>query len=141
IFVYCTLVVAFHSRAIISHLKVGVLIGIDQDDHALEVASQRLVPNGNLIHLVKSNFSRLDEVLDQLGYPPVNGVLFDLGVSSPQLDEAHRGFSYQHDAPLDMRMDQSQAQSAYDIVNHWSEEEISRIIHEYGEEKFARRIA
>jgi 16S rRNA (cytosine1402-N4)-methyltransferase len=141
IYVDCTLGGAGHSRAILDQLKGGVLIGIDQDDKALKAAAERLTSDENHIVLVKSNFSRLAEILRDLGYSKVDGILFDLGVSSPQLDEAERGFSYQHDAPLDMRMDRSQPLTAHEIVNTWEEEELTRIIHEYGEEKFARKIA
>jgi 16S rRNA (cytosine1402-N4)-methyltransferase len=141
IYVDCTLGGAGHSRAILDQLKGGVLIGIDQDDKALKAAAERLSSDENRIVLVKSNFSRLAEILRELGYSKVDGILFDLGVSSPQLDEAERGFSYQYDAPLDMRMDRSQQLTAHEIVNTWEEEELARIIHEYGEEKFARKIA
>lgn len=141
IYVDCTLGGAGHSRAILDQLKGGVLIGIDQDDKALKAAAERLTSDENRIVLVKSNFSRLAEIIRELGYSKVDGILFDLGVSSPQLDEAERGFSYQHDAPLDMRMDRSQQLTAREIVNTWEEEELARIIHDYGEEKFARKIA
>ncbi len=140
-YVDCTLGGAGHSKAILECLHGGILIGIDQDDRALAAAAERLASTENQVHLVKSNFSRLGEVLDHLGIAEVDGVLFDLGVSSPQLDEAERGFSYQHDAPLDMRMDQSGDLTAEMIVNEWSEEEIARILFIYGEEKFARKIA
>lgn len=141
IYVDCTLGGAGHSRAILDRLQGGVLIAIDQDDAALANAKDKLQSERNQVHLVKSNFARLGEILDELGYETVDGVLFDLGVSSPQLDEAERGFSYQNDAPLDMRMDQTQELTAYTIVNSWDEEEIARILFEYGEEKFSRKIA
>lgn len=141
IYVDCTLGGAGHSRAILDRLQGGVLIAIDQDDAALANAKDKLQSEINRVHLVKSNFARLGEILDELGYETVDGVLFDLGVSSPQLDEAERGFSYQNDAPLDMRMDQTQELTAYTIVNSWDEEEIARILFEYGEEKFSRKIA
>lgn len=140
-YVDCTLGGAGHSQAILEHLHGGILIGIDQDDHALAAAAGRLSSTNNQVHLVKSNFARLGEILDELGILKVDGILFDLGVSSPQLDEAERGFSYQHDAPLDMRMDQSGDLTAEMIVNEWSEEELAKMLFVYGEEKFARKIA
>jgi 16S rRNA (cytosine1402-N4)-methyltransferase len=148
IYVDCTLGGAGHSAEIAARLGPGGrLIALDQDDAALENAKARLAPFGNTVTLVKSNFRFLIRALrtagvpEQAGLPRVDGVLFDLGVSSPQLDEAERGFSYNHDAPLDMRMDREQALTARTIVNEWDEREIARIIREYGEEKFARNIA
>ncbi|MBB6673228.1 16S rRNA (cytosine(1402)-N(4))-methyltransferase RsmH [Cohnella nanjingensis] len=148
IYVDCTLGGAGHSEAIASRLGPrGRLIGLDQDDTALAHARERLAPYGAVVTLVKSNFRRLAEALREAGAtgedgaPQVDGVLFDLGVSSPQLDEADRGFSYNHDAELDMRMDQSQRLSAKEIVNEWDEQELARIFRDYGEEKFARKIA
>lgn len=141
IYVDCTLGGGGHSRAILDRLHGGTLISIDQDDRALAEAKNKLTSLENVVHIVKSNFVRLGEILDQLNILQVDGVLFDLGVSSPQLDEAERGFSYQHDAPLDMRMDQSGDLTAEMVVNEWDEEEIARILHLYGEEKFARKIA
>ncbi|UHA74132.1 16S rRNA (cytosine(1402)-N(4))-methyltransferase RsmH [Paenibacillus sp. 481] len=148
IYVDCTLGGAGHSELIASKLSdAGRLIGLDQDDWALDNAQQRLAPYMQRVTLIKTNFRHLKEALlqagvpQQDGFPQVDGILFDLGVSSPQLDEAERGFSYNHDAPLDMRMDQQGALTAYDIVNEWSEAEIARILFEYGEEKFSRRIA
>lgn len=141
IYVDCTLGGGGHSRAILDRLHGGTLISIDQDDRALAEAKNKLTSLENVVHIVKSNFVRLGEILDQLNIKQVDGVLFDLGVSSPQLDEAERGFSYQHDAPLDMRMDQSGDLTAEMVVNEWDEEEIARILHLYGEEKFARKIA
>lgn len=141
VYVDCTLGGAGHSRAILERLQGGILIGIDQDDIALATAAERLESKDNTIHLVKSNFARLAHILDELGIAQVDGVLFDLGVSSPQLDEAERGFSYQHDAPLDMRMDQTAELTAFTVVNEWDEADLAQILFEYGEEKFARRIA
>ncbi len=148
IYVDCTLGGAGHSLLIASRLKPpGLLIGLDQDEHALAYAEQRLKPYMDRVRLAKSNFRRLHDVLKQLpvplldGIPKVDGVLFDLGVSSPQLDEAERGFSYNQDAELDMRMDRTARLTARDIVNGWPEEEIARILFDYGEEKFARNIA
>ncbi|MEF3305532.1 16S rRNA (cytosine(1402)-N(4))-methyltransferase RsmH [Paenibacillus sp. GYB003] len=149
IYVDCTMGGAGHSSLIASKLgDGGKLIAFDQDDAALENGKKRLAPYGERVRLVKSNFRRLREVLEQFdfvpkerGVPQVDGILFDLGVSSPQLDEAERGFSYNHDAPLDMRMDRSTELTARTIVNEWSESDIARILFEYGEEKFSRKIA
>ncbi|WP_414631746.1 16S rRNA (cytosine(1402)-N(4))-methyltransferase RsmH [Aneurinibacillus sp. UBA3580] len=142
IYVDCTLGGAGHSSLIASRLSEGGrLIAIDQDDIALANAKERLAPYMEHVTLVKSNFRRIKQVLEELHIPQIDGVLFDLGVSSPQLDEAERGFSYNADAPLDMRMDQTQSLTAREIVNEWPEEKLASIIFEYGEEKFARRIA
>ncbi|UFJ41916.1 16S rRNA (cytosine(1402)-N(4))-methyltransferase RsmH [Brevibacillus humidisoli] len=142
VYVDCTLGGAGHSSLIASRLGPdGRLIAIDQDDAALENARQRLSAYGENVTLVKSNFRQLREVVSEQGLQQVDGVLYDLGVSSPQLDEAERGFSYNADAELDMRMDREAPLSAYDIVNQWEEAEIARLIWEYGEEKFSRRIA
>jgi len=148
IYVDCTLGGAGHSLEIASRLgDGGRLIGIDQDEAALEHAREKLAPYMDKVTLVKSNFRDLESVLRELelpraeGVPQVHGILYDLGVSSPQLDEAGRGFSYNHDAELDMRMDRSSTLTAYDIVNTWSEQDIATILWEYGEEKFSRRIA
>ncbi|WP_219836348.1 16S rRNA (cytosine(1402)-N(4))-methyltransferase RsmH [Paenibacillus sp. R14(2021)] len=142
IYVDCTLGGAGHSELIASHLGPGGrLIALDQDDWALDNAKVRLAAYMERVTLVKSNFRYLAQVLRDLNIDGVDGVLFDLGVSSPQLDEGERGFSYNHDAPLDMRMDQDGMLTANDIVNTWDDREISRIITNYGEEKFARSIA
>ncbi|SFE09952.1 16S rRNA (cytosine1402-N4)-methyltransferase [Paenibacillus algorifonticola] len=148
IYVDCTLGGAGHSERIASSLgEGGRLIAFDQDDIALNHAKIRLAPYLDKVTLVKSNFRYLEQMLLTCdvpvvdGVPQVDGILFDLGVSSPQLDEAERGFSYNHDAPLDMRMDQGGAMTAHEIVNTWDEREISRILSHYGEEKFARSIA
>lgn len=148
IYVDCTLGGAGHSSLIASRLSdKGRLISFDQDDIALNHAKEKLAPYGDRVILVRSNFRHLQEELSKLdipqknGIPQVNGILFDLGVSSPQLDEADRGFSYNHDADLDMRMDQTAPLTAKEIVNEWPEAEIAKILFEYGEEKFARRIA
>ena len=142
VYVDCTLGGAGHSSMIAEQLSSsGLLVGLDQDDQALSAASHRLKGFACEVRLVKSNFRRLSQVLDELEIAQVDGVLFDLGVSSPQLDEKERGFSYQHDAPLDMRMDPDSDLTAYDVVNQWSREEIGRILSRYGEERFARRIA
>lgn len=142
IYVDCTLGGAGHSSLIASRLTEGArLISIDQDDTALAAARERLAPYMDHVTLVKSNFRRIKQILHDLHITQVDGVLFDLGVSSPQLDEAERGFSYNAEATLDMRMDQQQELTAYSIVNEWEESEIASIIFKYGEEKFARRIA
>jgi 16S rRNA (cytosine1402-N4)-methyltransferase len=143
IYVDCTLGGAGHSERIAAQLNdAGLLICFDQDENALKHARLRLEPYLQRVKLIHSNFSQLTDVIhDQLGYNKINGILYDLGVSSPQLDEPERGFSYNHDALLDMRMDQSAELSAMEIVNKWSEEKIAELIFTYGEEKFARRIA
>lgn len=142
IYVDCTLGGAGHSSLIASQLTDGGrLIAIDQDDWALDNARERLASAMDKVTLVKSNFRHIKDIVNDLDLEGVDGILFDLGVSSPQLDEGERGFSYNADAPLDMRMDQQAPLSAYDIINEWDEEEIARVIWEYGEEKFSRRIA
>lgn len=130
-----------HSFAIASRLTTGKLIAIDQDDAAIRAASARLAPLGDRAKVVKSNFSCLADVCRTLEIERIDGVLLDLGVSSYQLDTAERGFSYMADAKLDMRMDSGAALTAYDVVNGYSEDEIRRILFEYGEERFSSRIA
>ena len=132
---------AGHSLEILRRLTTGRLIGIDRDMTAIEAAKERLAEFGDRVTLVHSNFSELGAVLDDLGIDGIDGMLFDLGVSSPQLDEAHRGFSYMQDAPLDMRMDSTAALDAYEVVNTWSGEELKRILRDYGEERYAPQIA
>ena len=133
---------AGHSLEILRRLTTGRLIGIDQDMTAIEAAKERLSEFSDRVTLVHSNFSELGSVLDELGLRgKVNGMLFDLGVSSPQLDEAHRGFSYMQDAPLDMRMDSTAALTAHEVVNTWGAEELKRILRDYGEERYAPQIA
>ena len=132
---------AGHSLEILRRLKGGRLIGIDRDMTAIEAARERLAAFGDRVTLVHGNFCDLGEILADLGVDKVDGMLFDLGVSSPQLDEAQRGFSYMHDAPLDMRMDTSAALDARQVVNTWSGEELRRILWEYGEERYAPQIA
>ena len=141
IYVDGTLGGAGHSSVIASKLTTGRLIGIDRDTKALKAAGERLAPYADRVTLVHSNFSELDHVLEDLGIPGVDGILLDLGVSSPQLDEAERGFSYMADAPLDMRMNAEDALSAYEVVNTWPREELRRILFEYGEERYAPQIA
>ena len=142
IYVDCTLGGAGHSSLIAQQLTPeGHLIGIDQDTAAIAAASERLKDYPCRIDIVKSNFSQLDQVLSDLNVPHVDGFLFDIGVSSHQLDTAERGFSYMQDAPLDMRMNQQAQFSAYDVVNTYSLEELNRIFKEYGEERWSKRIA
>ena len=141
IYVDGTLGRAGHSLEIVRRLTTGRLIALDRDETAIEAANRRLGDYLDKVTLVHSNFSALDAVLHELGVHGVDGMLFDLGVSSPQLDEAQRGFSYKQDAPLDMRMDQRQTQTAGDIVNGYEEKELYRIIRDYGEDKFAKNIA
>lgn len=141
IYVDGTLGGAGHSSEILKRLsKEGRLIGIDQDTDALKAAKERLKDYSN-VTFVHSNFSNIENVLNNLNIDGVDGILMDLGVSSYQLDEGERGFSYMKDAPLDMRMNRENDFSAYNVVNEYSEEDLYRIIREYGEEKFAKRIA
>ncbi|MCI8686858.1 MAG: 16S rRNA (cytosine(1402)-N(4))-methyltransferase RsmH [Lawsonibacter sp.] len=132
---------AGHSREIARRLTTGRLICVDRDQAALDAARERLAPWMDRVELVHSNFDRVDEILDRLSLPGVDGMLFDLGVSSPQLDDGSRGFSYMADAPLDMRMDQEEGLTAAEVVNGWPQEELRRIISRYGEERYAPQIA
>ena len=132
---------AGHSAQIARRLTTGTLIGIDRDPTALRAAGERLASYGARVRLVHGNFCELAEILDSLSIPAVDGMLFDLGVSSPQLDEASRGFSYMADAPLDMRMDPEDRLTAYEVVNQWPREELRRILQDYGEERYAGLIA
>lgn len=142
IYVDCTLGGAGHSSSILSKLgKNGKLFAFDQDATALAHASEKLSNYRDQITMIKSNFLYLKEELENLGISKVDGILYDLGVSSPQLDTPERGFSYHHDAPLDMRMDYDASVSAYDVINHWSYEDLVRIFFRYGEEKFSKQIA
>ena len=141
IYVDCTLGGAGHSSHILERLsEKGMLIGIDQDTDALRAAKERLKKYNN-VKYVHNNFYNIDSILEELEIEKVDGILMDLGVSSYQLDEGERGFSYMKDAPLDMRMNRDNDFSAYDVVNKYSVDELFRIIKDYGEEKFARRIA
>ena len=139
IYVDGTLGLGGHSYEIASRLTTGRLIGIDRDETAIARAGERLAPFAGKITLVHGNFSDTASILDDLGIDAVDGMLFDLGVSSPQLDEAERGFSYMNDAPLDMRMDRSEGLTAYDVVNDYSADRLNRIFWDYGEERYARR--
>ena len=141
IYVDGTLGRAGHAFEIARQLKSGRLVGIDRDTAAIEVAEERLKPFLNRVSLVHGNFREIGAILDRLGIDLVDGMLFDLGVSSPQLEEVDRGFSYMQDAPLDMRMDQSAALTAKEVVNTWSEERLRQILFEYGEERYTPRIA
>ena len=124
-----------------ARLTTGRLIGIDRDPVALKAAGERLKPFGDRVTLVHSNFCEIETVLRDLGISGVDGILMDLGVSSPQLDDAERGFSYMADAPLDMRMNGEDHMTARDVVNTWSYEELRRILYDYGEERYAPQIA
>ena len=141
IYVDGTLGRAGHSMEIARRLTTGRLICIDRDQAAIDAAQVRLAPWLDRVTLVRSNFSELGEILSGAGVSGADGMLFDLGVSSPQLDDASRGFSYMQDAPLDMRMDTTAPLTAADVVNTWSQEELRRILYEYGEERYAPAIA
>lgn len=141
IYVDGTLGGAGHSSRIAAKLTTGRLIGIDRDNVALEAAAERLKPFEDRVTLVHANFCDMDQALQGLGIDKVDGILLDLGVSSPQLDDGQRGFSYMTDAPLDMRMNGEDVRDARQIVNTWSYEELKRILYDYGEERFAPRIA
>lgn len=132
---------AGHSREIARRLTTGRLICVDRDQAALDAAQERLADWMDRVTLVHSNFDQVADILDDLGIAGADGMLFDLGVSSPQLDDGSRGFSYMADAPLDMRMDRSEGLTAADIVNGWSQEELRRVLFQYGEERCAPQIA
>ena len=140
IYVDGTLGGAGHSSQIVQRLTTGRLIGIDRDQVALTAAGQRLEPYKDRVTLVHSNFCEIKQVLADLQIPGVDGILLDLGVSSPQLDDGERGFSYMADAPLDMRMNRSDALTAWHVVNQWSYEELRRILFDSGEERYAPKI-
>ena len=141
IYVDGTLGGAGHSSQIAARLTSGRLIGIDRDPVALKAAGERLACFGDRVTLVHSNFCEIAKVLDDLGIDGVDGILLDLGVSSPQLDDGNRGFSYMVDAPLDMRMNRADVLTAREVVNTWSYEELRRILFDYGEERYAPQIA
>ena len=142
VYVDCTLGGGGHSEYLLSQLSPeGRLFAFDQDETAIEHAKERLKKYENQLTIIKSNFSYLKEELHNLGIYEVDGILFDLGVSSPQLDVAERGFSFHQDAPLDMRMNREQSLSAYEVVNEWSYEQLVKIFFRYGEEKFSKQVA
>ena len=132
---------AGHASEIVRRLTSGRLIGIDRDPQALTASAERLAPWRERVTLLRGSFADLDALLNGIGVREADGMLFDLGVSSPQLDDPSRGFSYQRDAPLDMRMDTDAPLSAWHIVNEWPEDELRRILYEYGEERYAPAIA
>ena len=142
IYVDCTLGGAGHAGRIAAHLSSkGRLIGIDQDDLAIAAAQERLADAACQVTLVHDNFRNLRAILEREGISSVDGILFDLGISSPQIDTAERGFSYMQDAPLDMRMDRRRARSAYTVVNAYTAAQLAEIFYTYGEERWAKRIA
>lgn len=141
IYVDGTLGGAGHSSEIVKRLENGRHIGIDRDNVALKAAGERLSPWADKVTLVHSNFCEIRQVLDDLDIEGVDGILLDLGVSSPQLDDGARGFSYMADAPLDMRMNNEDPLTAHDVVNTWPYEELKRILYDYGEERYAPQIA
>lgn len=141
VYVDGTLGRAGHSMEIAKRLTTGRLYCIDRDMAAIEAARDRLSPWMDRVSLIHGNFTDLDQLLEEYNAPPADGMLFDFGVSSPQLDDPARGFSYMQDAPLDMRMDQSQLLTARTVVNEWSQEELKRILYQYGEERYAPAIA
>lgn len=141
VFVDATLGLGGHSFEMLNRFPNLTLIGIDRDTQAIAKASARLSQFGNRVHIAHSVFDRFNQVVKSFGFEKIDAALFDLGVSSMQLDEAERGFSYSQDAPLDMRMDQTQGITAEEIVNTWSHGDLARILRVYGEEKFAPRIA
>ena len=141
IYVDGTLGGAGHSSQIAARLTTGTLVGIDRDPVAPKAAGERLAPFGDRVKLAHSNFSEVAQVLEQLQLPGMDGMLMDLGVSSPQLDDSERGFSYMADAPLDMRMNNEDPFDAAQLVNTWSQAELKRILYDYGEERYAPQIA
>ena len=141
IIVDATLGYGGHSSNILERIKKGHLFAFDQDSEAIRHSTDRLKKIGTNFTIVKSNFVHLQEELNRLGVYKIDGALFDLGVSSPQLDDEERGFSFHNDAKLDMRMDRDQSLSAYEVVNNYSKEELSKIFYKYGEDKFANNIA
>ena len=141
IYVDATLGFGGHSGLILKRVKRGFLFAFDQDEMAIEYSNKKLSEIGNNYEIIKSNFVNLKEELNKRGINKIDGIVFDLGVSSPQLDIPERGFSYHNDAPLDMRMDRDKEFSAYDVVNTYSYNDLVRILREYGEEKYASSIA
>ena len=141
IYVDCTLGYGGHSSVILSKLTTGKLYCFDQDEEAIKYSKERLSKIGSNYQIIYSNFSNLKEKLNEIGVDKVDGILFDLGFSSPQVDDESRGFSFMKDAPLDMRMDTSQDFSAKDVVNDYSEDKLRQVFYKYGEEKFSNSIA
>lgn len=142
IYLDCTLGGGGHSLKIGEKLAAdGILIGIDRDEDAINAAREKLSNLKCKVEIIHGNFSEIDKILDDLQIEKIDGVIFDLGVSSHQIDTAERGFSYMHDAPLDMRMDRTKNFSAFDVINNYSEEKLVKIFSEYGEERFSKRIA
>jgi 16S rRNA (cytosine1402-N4)-methyltransferase len=141
VFVDGTLGLGGHSEAFLERFPNLTLVGIDRDTNALALAGERLARFSDRTHLVHAVYEEIEDVLDELGIDSVQGILLDLGVSSMQLDEADRGFAYSYEAPLDMRMDASQGQTAADIVKNYSEQDLARIFKEYGEERYAKAVA
>ncbi len=141
VYVDCTLGYAGHSKAILKRLKKGKLYAFDQDEEARAYSENVLKEVGDNFTIIPSNFVNLKEELEKRGVSKVDGIMFDLGVSSPQLDDASRGFSFHLDADLDMRMDRKSSLSAYEVVNEYSFNDLYRIIRDYGEEKYAKQIA
>ncbi len=141
VIVDATLGRAGHSSEILKKIKNGMLIAFDQDEEAINESDKKLSKIASNYTIIKSNFKNIKEELNKRGITSVDGILFDLGVSSPQLDEDYRGFSFHKDAKLDMRMDQTQELTAYKVVNEYPEDKLVKIFYEYGEEKFAKKIA
>jgi len=141
VLVDATLGLGGHAEAFLERFPELVLVGLDRDPHALQLTGERLAPFGDRVHLVHTVYDRIEEVLDELDLAPVAGILFDLGVSSMQLDQVERGFSYSKDAPLDMRMDDTAELTAARILSDYDEASLRRIFYEYGEEKLAPRYA
>lgn len=141
IIIDATMGYAGHSSEILKHIKNGYLYGIDQDKEAINYATNKLKEIASNFTVIHSNFVNMKEELKKIGVEKVDGILFDLGVSSPQIDEANRGFSFMHDAKLDMRMNQDNTLTAYEVVNNYSEKELTKIFFEYGEENKSKTIA
>ncbi|TDV24113.1 16S rRNA (cytosine1402-N4)-methyltransferase [Mycoplasmopsis mustelae] len=141
IYVDLTVGMGGHSEVILSKLTTGHLYAFDKDDYAIEVARQRLTKVSNNFTLIKADFKDIKSRLNELGVYEVNGIIADLGVSSPQLDQAQRGFSYNKDAQLDMRMDQNQSLSAYDVINNYNQQQLSEILIKYADVKLAKQVA